>query len=303
MTVIPTAPTTPTISSGMIGAAAGALAFAARSIVVQVRGRGRGHGSGIIWRRDAVLTNYHVVAGAGSDLHVSTLDGARYPARVLAGSPRLDLALLALDNADLTPAVIGDSAGLRVGELVFAIGDPWGQRGVMTAGIVSALGEIPAGRDEQPASYIRSDVRLAPGNSGGPLLNARGDVIGINAMIFGGDLAVAIPAHVARRWAERLPARPVVLGLGVQPVELAPADNGTSRRGLLVAALAPAAPAAKAGLLVGDILLQIDHMPLPHSEALIELLAQRNPGDQVTIDLSRGGQGLSLQVTLAEKQG
>ena len=120
---------------------------------------------------------------------------------MLARNPKLDLALLETEARDLPDAVFGDSARLRVGELVLAIGHPWGQPWVVTAGIISALGEVEMSKNRY-ASYIRSDVRLAPGNSGGPLLNANAEVVGINAMIFGGDLAVAIPTHGAAAWLE-----------------------------------------------------------------------------------------------------
>lgn len=293
----------PATAAALIGAAAAGLAARARASVVQVRGRGRGGGSGVAWGDGrSVMTNFHVVAGVGEGLEVLSAGEERHRARLIAGNPRLDLALLALEGGALPPAPIGDSAGLRVGELVFAVGNPWGQRGVVTAGIVSGVGEIPAGRDEQPASYIRSDVRLAPGNSGGPLLNARGEVVGINAMIFGGDLSVAIPSHVALAWAARLPARPVFLGLGVQPAEL-PAGLGAEgqRRGLLVAQLAPGGPAAAAGVLVGDLVVALDGRPLEASEALLEALGERGPGDTVRLELARGGRPLSLAATLAEK--
>jgi serine protease Do len=297
--------TTSSPAPALIGAAAGELAARARDFVVQVRGRGRGHGTGIVWRDGATaLTNYHVVAGAEAGLEVVTLGGRAYPAKLIAGNPRLDLALLTIEGGDLSPAPVGDSARLRVGELVFALGDPWGQRGVITAGVVSGLGEIPTPRGEQAASYIRSDVRLAPGNSGGPLLSARGEVIGINAMIFGGDLSIAIPAHVAAAWLAHLPGRPVVLGLGVQPAELPAALARPSQAtGLLVAAVAAGGPAAGAGLLVGDLLIALDDEPLPRSEALIDALSRRAPGDAVRLELARGGQPLTLSVTLAEQRG
>jgi serine protease Do len=288
----------------LVGLAAAGLAARARASVVQVRGRGRGGGSGLAWRDgQTVMTNFHVVAGVGEGLEILTAEGQRHLARLIAGNPRLDLALLAVEGGALNPAPIGDSAGLRVGELVFAVGNPWGQRGVVTAGIVSGVGEIPAGRDEQPASYIRSDVRLAPGNSGGPLLNARGDVIGINAMIFGGDLSVAIPSHVALAWVKRLPARPVFLGLGVQPAEL-PAGTGAEgqRTGLLVAQLAAGGPAVLAGMLIGDLIVAFDGRPLASSDDLLAALAEHAPGDAVRLDLVRGGQRAEAMATLAAKE-
>jgi serine protease Do len=147
-----------------------------------------------------VVTNLHVVAGARRALRVVSADGRTRIARVLDTSGRLDLALLEVPGADLVPAPIGRSARLRIGELVFAVGHPWGQPWVVTAGVVSGLGALSVSGDAAQGSYIRSDVRLAPGNSGGPLLDARGEVVGLNAMVIGGDLAVAIPSDVVGRW-------------------------------------------------------------------------------------------------------
>lgn len=302
MTAVEFEETTP---AAQIDIAAAGLAERARASVVQVRGRSPGGGSGVAWRDGrTVMTNFHVVAGVGEQLEIVTSADGRHTAHLVAGNPRLDLALLAIEDGALTPAHLGDSARLRVGELVFAVGNPWGQRGVVTAGIVSAVGEIPAGRGEQPASYIRSDVRLAPGNSGGPLLNARGEVVGINAMIFGGDLSVAIPTHVAMAWVARLPARPVFLGLGLQRAALPEglARNG-QRSGLLVAQLARGGPAAAAGLLVGDLILALEGQPLAASEDLLDALAAHAPGDTLRLDLVRGGRPLALEVTLAAHAG
>jgi serine protease Do len=173
-----------------------------RPSIVRVGGRGRSGASGVIWPPGAVLTNHHVVAGASAEVPVTLADGRVSTARVVRASRGLDLALLALDADGLTPAPIGDSARLRVGELVFAVGHPWGQPWVVTTGIVSGLGPVRLPGRRGAARLIRSDVRLAPGNSGGPLLDARGRVVGLNAMILGGDLAVAIPSDVARSWLE-----------------------------------------------------------------------------------------------------
>jgi serine protease Do len=162
-----------------------------RPSVVRVRSRG----AGIVWRTGAVLTNLHVVAGTRGAPLVTGADGVRREARVVATSRPLDLALLALPEDGLPPASIGDSARLRVGELVFAFGHPWGQPWAVSAGIVSGLG---------PGDYVRSDVRLAPGSSGGPLVDAHGDVVGVSTLVLGGDLAVALASDAARRWVESL---------------------------------------------------------------------------------------------------
>lgn len=221
---------------GDLGAAAAMVIAQARASVVQVQSGGRGLGAGVIWRADGtVLTNYHVVArehrAARAPIQVIVPDGRTFEAQVVEQSPERDLALLAIDpvelsgqnagmGAPLPVAQVGDSRRLQVGELIFAVGHPWGQRGIVTAGIVSGWGRailrqadsrygtMPAARADadqadqadQEVPYILSDVRLAPGNSGGPLVNAWGMVVGINTMIQGGDMAVAIPSHVVAEW-------------------------------------------------------------------------------------------------------
>ncbi|HWC03431.1 MAG TPA: trypsin-like peptidase domain-containing protein [Methylomirabilota bacterium] len=168
--------------------------------IVRVHGRGPAGAGGVVWGPEAVVTNHHVVAGARQALRVLSVDGRAHAARILDTSRRLDLALLEVPGAELVPAPIGRSARLRVGELVFAVGHPWGQPWVVTAGVVSALGTLPVPGRAGVETFIRSDVRLAPGNSGGPLLDARGQVVGLNTMVIGGDLAVAIPSDVVRQW-------------------------------------------------------------------------------------------------------
>src|SRR5919206_817681 len=156
----------------------------AHESVVQVSSRGRGTGAGVIWDAEGlVLTNHHVVAGGrrGARARVVLRDGRTFDAEDVMRGRTLDLALLRIREApsDLPAAPVGDSDTLRVGQLVYAIGHPWGRLGAVTAGIVSGLG-VARGPGSS-AHYVQSDVALAPGNSGGPLLNARGEVVGINA--------------------------------------------------------------------------------------------------------------------------
>jgi serine protease Do len=181
----------------------------AQASVVQVHSGERGIGTGVIWRSNGsgseVITNAHVVAGHGRNagrapIRIVTTAGRELDAMVSATNAQLDLAMLGVAAGDLPVAKISDSSQLRIGEWVFAIGNPWGQVGVVTSGIVSGMGSIVIQGTDRRAHYIRSDVLLAPGNSGGPLLNAKGAVVGINAMIFGGDLSVAIPSRVAMEW-------------------------------------------------------------------------------------------------------
>jgi serine protease Do len=178
----------------------GELLDRVRPGIVRVLGRGPVGAGGVVWRPGAVVTNLHVIAGARRGLRVVSVDGRSHAARLVDTSHRLDLALVEVPGATLVRAPIGRSARLRVGELVFAVGHPWGQPWVVTAGVVSGLGALRVPGRPDRAPYIRSDVRLAPGSSGGPLLDARGEVVGLNAMVIGGDLAVAIPSDVVERW-------------------------------------------------------------------------------------------------------
>ncbi len=170
--------------------------------LVQVVDEPRGAGAGIIWRQDGIiLTNHHVVAGNGGRIRVHTTSGEEYPARILALHQEVDLAILKVDARNLPVALVADSRDLRVGQLVFAVGHPWGQPGVVTAGIISALSKVVT-RQGKEFPIIRSDSLLAPGNSGGPLVNAAGGVIGINTMIIGGDQGLSIPSHLAQAFVE-----------------------------------------------------------------------------------------------------
>lgn len=260
--------------------------------VVQVRSAGRGGGAGVVWRTNgAIVTNDHVV-GRAEHIEVALRDGRAFSATVAARNAALDLALLQVEADDLPAALVDDALGLRVGELVFAIGHPWGQRDLVTAGIVSGLGEIEMVGTNRKAQYIRSDVRLAPGNSGGPLLNARGEVIGINAMVFGGDLGVAIPSHVAISWIAGLPSRGIKLGVHVQVIPL-PAtlhQNGRSQRStaLLVVGVEQNGLAERAGVFVGDALLEMNNTALERPEDLRDALAHHAEAT-LQLQLLRGG--------------
>src|SRR5207244_3440260 len=192
--------------------------------VVQVRRVDRRACTGVIWQTNGgIITNHHVIAHTGSKTLVELRDGQVLEAQVVDSDPTLDVGLLKVPADNLTAVPVADSSKLRVGELVFAIGHPWGQRGVVTSGIVSALSKVKMRNSNQQLEYIKSDVRLAPGNSGGPLLNALGQVIGINAMIMGGDLSVAIPSNVVSTWIAQLPQARITLGVQIQPTEL-PSD-------------------------------------------------------------------------------
>jgi serine protease Do len=195
---------------------AGALAEVSqrvqRSLVVVHNGH-YGAGAGVVWRQGGyIVTNNHVVADhrgpfnrrvATHAFKVTLPDRRELPAQVIAKEPELDLALLRIEADNLAPAMVADSRGLQVGQMVLAVGHPWGQVGVVTAGIVSGIGSAETGDPPRKVPIIRSDVVLAPGNSGGPLVNAVGGVVGINTMIVGGDLGVAIPSHLVEAFVEQ----------------------------------------------------------------------------------------------------
>jgi serine protease Do len=273
----------------------------AQRSVVQVRSNGRGLGAGVIWPGDGlVMTNHHVVAGGRrSNVRVALSDGRTLDAEVVKTGRNLDLALLGLngDHGDPPAAPVGDSDALRVGELVYAIGHPWGRVGAVSAGIVGGVGELRGPERGSSTRYVRSDVALAPGNSGGPLLNARGEVVAINAMIFG-NMALSIPSNTAGAWAagERRPR----LGIGVLPVEvpvsLRRGEAGTA--GLVIAGVEAGGAADRAGLLVGDVLLDAAGEPLGEPGALLEALAQA--GDAVSLRVMRRGKIMVMEVRLKE---
>ncbi len=280
--------------------------------VVQVRCGQRGAGAGIVWRADGgILTNDHVIAagerfGGRASIQVHLADGRTFDARVVNRNQSLDLAMLEIPASDLPALPVGDSTRLRVGELVLAIGHPWGQRDIVTAGIISGLGSVPVQGSRQSVRYIRSDVRLAPGNSGGPLLDAHGTVMGINAMIFGGDLSVAIPSHIATEWVAGPPGRPVFLGVQVQPVRLGdvPAlrNRAAYAAGMLIVGIEAGGPADRAAMLVGDVVLDVEGQPVPDAETLLGSLAERSAQGQMRLQVLRGGTIQTVQVDMARSE-
>lgn len=175
-----------------------ALEKVLRSLVVLRNGR-HGYGAGVIWRSDGlIVTNNHVI-GKGHTTAV-TADGGEYPIKVAARDRDIDLALLKIEAEGLPAAVTADSRTLQVGEIVMAVGHPWGQRGAVTVGCISALSTARINSRRRSLKIIRSDARLAPGNSGGPLIDASGSVIGINTMVVGGDQGIAIPSHIVQEF-------------------------------------------------------------------------------------------------------
>ncbi len=270
----------------------------AQRSVVQVRSSGRGIGAGVIWPGEGlVMTNHHVISGRRrrTNVRVALHDGRTLDADVVKSDRSLDLALLSMegDRGDLPAAPVGDSDALRVGELVYAIGHPWGSVGAVSAGIVGGVGELRGPGRGSSARYVRSDVALAPGNSGGPLLNARGEVVAINTMIFG-QMALSIPSKAAEAWVagERRPR----LGIGVLPDEV---PVSVSREaGLVIVGVETGGAADRAGLLVGDVLLAVSGAPLGEPGTLLETVARAD--DVVSLRLMRGGKISVMEVRLKE---
>jgi serine protease Do len=209
-----------------------------RSTAQVFAGDNRAGGSGVVWNADGViLTNAHVIRD--TSMHVQLWDGRRVPATIESRDPRRDLARLRISASGLEPVTAGDSSVLRPGELVMAVGSPLGFAGALSTGVVHSIGPL-AGMGRQ--TWIRADVRLAPGNSGGPLANAQGQVIGINTAIVNG-LGIAVPSSAALEFVRR-GARPS-LGVSLRPIPL----------GLLILDVDSGGAAAAASLRSGDVLL------------------------------------------------
>lgn len=192
------------LADRLAGSAADMILQVQRSLVVIHNGQ-RGVGAGILWAAapdgTCLLTNHHVVAH-GRSLQAGLFDGAEYPIRLVATDPEIDLALLHLP-VTVAPLAAIAARPARVGEMVMAVGHPWGQRGHVTVGIVSGVLQAHTRDPERQVQVIRSDARLAPGNSGGPLVNAAGEVIGINTMIIGGDQGIALAVAEADAFVKR----------------------------------------------------------------------------------------------------
>ena len=275
-------------SAGAILAAASAeVAERVRRGMVGVRSRSGG-GSGTIWSEDGlIVTNSHVVRG--DEAEVILWDDRALHARVIARDAERDLAALKVEVGGLPALDVADSDQARTGQLVLAVGNPWGQRGAVTAGIIVGTGAAVENGVPLPEA-IRADVRLAPGNSGGPLADARGRVVGINSMIAGG-MAVAVPSNTAARFiAGDVPGQGF-LGISAVPAPLQPAIAASlgAPAGLLLTEITDDSPAARAGLLPGDMLLGIDGS-FAGPRALASGLWRMRPGRPVQLSLLRGGQ-------------
>lgn len=259
----------------------------------------RGQGSGFIVSPDGyVLTNAHVVDNA-SEVTVILTDRREFTAKVVGLDERTDVAVLKIDAQNLPTVKFGDPSKLRPGEWVVAIGSPFGFENSVTAGVVSATSRA-LGTQNSIVPFIQTDVAVNPGNSGGPLFNMRGEVVGINSQIYsatGGyqGISFAIPIDVALNVQEQLIKTGYVtrgrIGVGIQPVTAQLAESfGLDRpRGALVRSVEEDGPAGKAGLRAGDVILSVNGQPVEHSNLLPSIVANLKPGSEVPFEIWRGG--------------
>ncbi|WP_367847152.1 Do family serine endopeptidase [Rhodoferax sp. WC2427] len=267
----------------------------------------RSQGSGFIVSADGiVMTNAHVVKDA-KEVVVKLTDRREFVAKVLGADPKTDIAVLKIDAKNLPVATIGKSSDLKVGEWVLAIGSPYGFENTVTAGVVSAKGRsLP---DDSAVPFIQTDAAVNPGNSGGPLFNSRGEVIGINSQIYsrtGGyqGLSFAIPMDLASKVKDQIVAHGKVeharLGVSVQEVNQALADSFKLDKpeGALVSGVEKDGPGGKAGLQPGDVIRQVDGHAVVSSGDLPAVISQKAPGDKVQLDVWRKGAALAIEARL-----
>jgi putative serine protease PepD len=302
--------------SDAVNAAPGSVTAVAQTVTpstVDIRAtlaQGEAEGSGVVLTANGdILTNNHVVAGS-RDITVTLSDGSERPATVVGTSPSYDIAVIRVQDASgLTPATLGDSSSLQVGQPVVAIGSPRGLTGTVTTGIVSAFDRTVTvqGEDGQVVVYngLQTDASINPGNSGGPLVNLDGQVVGINSAIEtagqnAGSIGIgfAIPIDQARRVAQEImdsgtATKPV---LGVQGSISAASDDGAQ-----IASVQPGGPAEAAGLRAGDVITKVGDAQVADFADLMARIGSYAPGAQVTLTVSNGGAERTVNVTLGSQ--
>lgn len=271
----------------------------------------RGAGSGVIITPDGyVLTNSHVVRSA-DQIEVRLQDGRVLPARTVGDDPHSDLAVVRVTSNGLPSAELGDSSRLRVGQLVVAIGNPLGFQATVTTGVVSALGRtLHTQTGRLIENIIQTDAALNPGNSGGPLVDFRGQVVGINTAVIMGlqGICFAIPVNTAKWVTSQLirdgRVRRAYLGVSGQtvPLDRRPAvEHGiTTETGVRVAEVQPSTAAAKAGLAPGDIIIKVGDTPVGSPDDLQRVLGRHPIGEPLTIEVLRGAQRIPLTARPSE---
>jgi serine protease DegQ len=258
------------------------------------------------------LTNHHVIEGA-DEIEVAFADGRKRNAKLIGSDPETDIAVLKIDATDLpSPITLGKMESVQVGDVVLAIGNPFGVGQTVTSGIVSALGRNQLGINTFE-NFIQTDAAINPGNSGGALVDTKGNLIGINTAIYsrsGGNMGIgfAIPINTAKQVMESiLTSGSVTRGwIGVEPQnlskELAESLNlPKDINGVLISGVLEGGPADKAGMKLGDVLTQVNGQKVNDVVSLLNHIAQTNPGDEAKIDLLRKGKEMSLKVQVSKR--
>jgi S1-C subfamily serine protease len=299
-----------------------AVAAAFRRSVVQINvitQKGAGLGSGtIIDNRGYIVTNDHVVAGA-KQIQVELYDGLTVPAQLTGLYPPEDLAVIKIAPVPhMAVATIGDSSKLNIAEYVMAIGNPLGITQTVTAGIVSALGRtVPVGPGVELIDAIQTDAAINPGNSGGALVDLQGELIGVPTLTIlnptfsspASGIGFAVPSNRVKLIVPQLIATGHVthtgrasLGVGVVTVDASVAAqyNLSVDHGVLIVSTMSNGPAATAGLRAGDVIIQIDNTPVTDVQSYGDVLLSKSPGDTVAVTINRGGQHMTVNITLGE---
>jgi serine protease DegQ len=268
-------------------------------------------GSGVIVSsRGYILTNHHVVEAA-DEIEVALADGKKLKARTVGSDPETDIAVLQVSSGPLPAITFGDADALRVGDVVLAIGNPFGVGQTVTMGIVSALGRNQLGINTFE-NFIQTDAAINPGNSGGALIDTAGNLVGINTAIYsrsGGSLGIgfAIPASSAKNIMEQIIQTGSVtrgwIGVEAQEItpEIAESFRLTSTNGVLIAGVLRGGPADRAGLQPGDVLTAIEGKPVKDPNAMLNLVAALIPGKSAAIQLRRDNKDLEIKVAVGKR--
>jgi len=273
----------------------------------------RGNGSGFVFTPDGfILTNSHVVHHS-SRIEVGLADGHRFQAELVGEDPDTDLAVVRIQSSNLLPVDLGNSQSIRVGQLVVAIGNPYGFQCTVTAGVVSALGRtLRSSSGRLIDNIIQTDAALNPGNSGGPLVNGRGEIIGVNTAVISlaQGICFAIGINTAKFVAGRLikdgRVKRSVIGVGGQsvplPRRLVHHHKLSRENGILVLSLEPQGPGHRAGLSEGDVIIGFDEQPISGIDDLHKLLTEEKSGVKVPLTILRGAEKVTLPIVPEENK-
>jgi len=277
--------------------------------VVAVNARQRVPSSGIHWSPGVIVTSDHTVE-RDEEITVTLADGRTVPATLAGRDPSTDIAILKVQGVEASTADIGDSSALAVGQMVLAVGRP-GEHGLSASyGVISALsGNWSTYRGGQIDQFVRPDLTFYPGFSGGPLVNARGQIVGMNTSGLTRGLGVTIPASTVNRVADQLLSKGRIargyLGLGFQPVHLPDSLKNTlnlaSNGGLIVVTVEQGGPAEQAGMFIGDVLVALDNTPITDIDAVQSMLGSDRVGKAINARVVRGGVLADVAITVAER--